>query len=722
MALNAPDAGPAPVAGDPAQEKFALTEDTLRGGEDAPEDKIERESVKRFAEEFKKARTFDKNIRVQIGKDRGYASGEAISAWAVSTNLIGSIIDILVAVLYARDPDVSIRKPEQVEKDVDPLTQQLPPSQEERDAELFARTAELVVSRLWKSAKLKKRMQRIVRAVLSSGQGWIKVLPETYNTPDPIAQNEFNTLKDNIKRFEAIRQAMQDGQTLMGVEASADDLDAMQAQFNTLLDSLSKRLEVAVCEGITIDVVKAENMQVSTDVELLEDHLEANWNSQLIFIPLDELRVKFPRMTDEDLQQVEKHYLLPPQNANKGAASPANSGSALEAVTSAVSDSTYNTNSEGEIYSTQAQEGAQAFGCVIEKWDHTDNHIYTLVRGCKRWAEEPYQPEWGTSRFYPFFYFSIYEVDGSRAPQSLSARLAKLMDEYSATRSTFRVSRERSIPGIIFNAGMMDDTQATKLKNGMREEYIALKFTEEETDVRTAFAEKPISKIDPRLYDVAPIIQDMERIAGVQEAQQATTSIEKTATEAEIEQAGFTARTSASRDRIEGVLADLAQYTLEIALQMVSMKTAQRICGPGAFWPAGMSLDDIVTMVEVDITAGTTGKPRNRGDREAWATVMPLIKEVQVQLAQLQVSPQGLPLANALKELIRETMLRMGDSTDPERFFPKSPIMPQVPTPGLPGEVGPDGLPVSPDAGGTSAPLTTEASNGTPTASSEAPI
>jgi len=62
------------------------------------------------------ARKFDENFRKQVAIDRRYAAGTSDLSWAVTTNLIGAFIDILVALLYARNPDVSVRKAPQVDE------------------------------------------------------------------------------------------------------------------------------------------------------------------------------------------------------------------------------------------------------------------------------------------------------------------------------------------------------------------------------------------------------------------------------------------------------------------------------------------------------------------------------------------------------------------------------------------------------------------------------
>jgi hypothetical protein len=103
------------------------------------------------------------------------------------------MIDILTATLYARDPDVSITKSPWVEE------------ANTRDMELFAQTLQIVVSRLWKSARLKRRMRRVIRAILSVGQGWLKVLMVGPKKPDPQIQGEINSLEKNLAKIRQLQ-------------------------------------------------------------------------------------------------------------------------------------------------------------------------------------------------------------------------------------------------------------------------------------------------------------------------------------------------------------------------------------------------------------------------------------------------------------------------------------------------------------------------------------
>lgn len=657
-------------------------------------------AVRAAFKQFDDDQKFDKEIRVQIRKDRNYASGQAQANWAVSTNLIGSAIDITTATLYARDPDVSVRPAPQVDPPPDPLTGMVPPQPERQRNQDMAKSLELVLSTLWKKGKLKPRMRRVIRSILSASHGWLKVLPASEVMPDPLAQNEYNTLQANLEDVAAQIKAVNEGQTPGGQTASDEQLTVQQQQLNTALEALSNRLEVETCYGFTFDVVKPENMQVGTDVELLEEYLDADSNTEIMYFPHDQLRAKFPDLTDKDLQSAEKYYRRLPKNANRGEIAGSNDGDA-GLITSLMPSP----NVADDLYSmTDQQEGARPFAKVLEKWNKADNHIYTMVCGVKVWARAPYQPSWASSRFYPYFYFSINEVDGQRCPQSLSSRGAKLQDEYASVRSNQRITRRRSIPGVIVDASAMADTELEKLEKGVIAEITPLRTTTPGQDFGKMFAAKPVPNIDMRLYDTTSIVMDLERTFGIQEALQQVSSGEKTATEAEIQQSGYNTRTSTWRDTIETVLTDMAQYCAEVALQKIPPHIAAKIAGPAVYWPHGLALEDITSLVEVTISAGTTGKPKNMGDREAWGVILPMLREMVAQIFQLQQNPATAPLATALIEQVRETMRRFGDESDLSRFIPGLPAVTPLTPRAAPGAVPTGDAPSNEGASSAAAP------------------
>lgn len=609
--------------------------------------------VRKHFKVYDAAREFDKPFRKQVAIDRKYAAGTSNLTWAVDTNIIGAYIDILVALLYARDPDVSVRKAPQVDEDG---TVQM---------EQFARTLEIVVSQLWKKGKLKRNARKAVRSVLSTGEGWLKVTMVAEKDPQPEVETALNDAAETMELLEGQKRMLADPDA----QGDPDLIDAEIAEKQALLNELHEKLEVAIAKFLVIDFVPVERMQVSLDVQCVEDYLDANWCGNEIYVEVDEAIAMFPDLEPEDIRGAKQYYMQEPRTL-------------VNRDTDAIMPQGQITATDAQAFS-ESREGSNngpAFVRVIESWDRRDKLIRTVIDGVKDWAKEPYPPPYPTQRFYPYFYFSFFEVDGQRHPQSLSWRMYKLQDEFACTRSNYRVTRERSIPAVLFNASQLEDDQAERIAKSTQQEYIAVKPTDPDTAIGNIFAAKPVATIDMRLYDTSAILADMERVSGVQEALSAAASSgqPKTATEASIQQTGTNARTTSDRDNLEWMLADMATATAQQALQVLKIRDVQRMCGTKAFWPQGMDIEDLFTLVEINIEAGSTGKPRQSTDAAAWATIMPLIRETMGQIVEAR-GAGNIPLANALCELVKETALRMGDTTDVSRFIP------QVPPPGSPG-------------------------------------
>lgn len=642
-----------------------LTDPTQAGGmqpgadeEPNPEEKDphEEERVEKLWKAFERAYKFDENFRKQIAIDRRYAAGTSDLSWAVTTNLIGAFIDILVALLYARNPDVSVKKSAQVDNS----------GTSEMDA--FAATLEIVISTLWKNGSLKKAARKAVRSVLSTSAGWLKVNMISEKVPQPETEKALNDSRETMARIQAQIKLIEDPG-----EKDPETLESELAEKEMLISDLEQKLEVAVSKFLAIDFVRTERIQVSLDVESIDDYKEADWISDESFSNEEDILTRFPRLEIEDLKTAKKYY----QNQPKELTARELDGILPQGMVNAESAQAYS--------GTSSNPETPASYRIIELWDRRDKHIRTMIEGVKRWAKEPFVPPYPAKRFYPYFYFAFYEVDGQRHAQSLSWRLYKLQDEYSATRSNFRITRERSIPGILFNATMLDDAEAKKFNESKHQEYTALRPANPDIPLANLFAPKPVQGIDPRLYDPTYILNDMERLSGVQEALSAAGAGPGnpiTATEANIQQAGTSARTTSDRDNVEEMLTDLATYTAQQALQCLTRVEVQRMAGKKAFWPEGMDIDDLQTMVEVKIEAGTTGKPRNQVDQQAWATLLPMIRDMINQIRQA-LAAGDMATANVLIELIKETMKRLGDETDPDRFIPR------VPAPGTPGAGAP---------------------------------
>lgn len=629
-----------------------------------PVEDAERQQVQKLNREYSTARKFDQGHREQQQKDRKYAAGKADQSWASDANLIGSFIDILCSFLYAQNPDVGCSAARHVG------------DQPNKQATDFAQTLELVISVLWRRGKLKKAAKKSVRSALSVGDGWFKALMYTEQRPEPQTEKSILDKEQQEADIEQQERALEDG------NVDSNDDQGAEASIDDQKEAIAKKKELNVKQGMTIDFVRAGDIQVSLDISDLDDYVDADWISNDMYLECSTALSRFPRITEEDAASATKYYQ---KNTHD------KSDTVAAATGEATHEGQYTKDMPGSMGTDIAGTKPVTFYKCVELWDKRDGLIKTFIDGIVKWAVEPYVPPQATSRFYSYFRVAFYEVDGERHAQSLSWRLRKLQDEYSACRSNQRVTRERSIPGVLFVKGEIGPDDAAALEKSVNQEFIGINPTSGGgTPLANLFTAKPVSSAPPGTYDTTPITSDMEKISGVAEAMQqaaAGNQQPKTATEANIANTGFQSRTGTDRDALEEVLTDLAQYTAECAIQEMTIPQAQKIAGPQAFWPHGMDVQDVLTMVDVDIAAGTTGKPNAAIEKQTWSIFLPLLEKSVIQIRQMQTSDPE--MAKSLEAVLRETLRRLDDRLDIADFIPKAgtQLPPPPPPPPPPASV-----------------------------------
>lgn len=708
---------------------------------DGPEKTREYADVKRWSEKLSQARKHDEEARKQYAKDRRYARGD--SGFEVDTNLIGTNIDILESFLYSKDPDVDImparacqppgldalqeaaeaafnNSPEaqaQVRQEalmqaqpvadtaswaamrngIDPgqATQQVLAeasaqmeaaaaeqfiaeqvalmqkryTKRKRDADTYAETLEIVVSRLWRDASLKHRGRRMVRSGLTIGVGLLKASWQERTAPSPETQKAINDLQDNIKRAAAQRAALED--------ASGDDLEAQTAEYQRQLTALKGQAEQVIARGFAIDQVAGENFQIPPGWQIA-NHLDAPWNADRVPMLKSEAMATFGLSAEQ--MKAAKIY---------GARKP----EMIRTTSALVDPAPEATDADAYIAGdTATEEGTGEFVMVWEIWDREASTILTMIEGVRCWVKPAFQPT-ATTRFYPYFAYTTSEVDGQRHPQSLVTRSAKLVDEYNRIGSAEAEHRRRILPALMFDATGVDEPSARKLASPAIAAKVPITPTRPGTDLRTLFSEIPYPEMNPAVYDRQRIKLELDSIWGIQEALSGSVQTPKTATEAEIQQSGFTARTGGRRGLLEWLLGDLAQYTAEVGRAHLDADDVRKIAGEDSLWPAYKGAADLADMVSIEIRAGSSGKPNTTADREAWAAQLPILQGAIVQIAGLRNSTPT-DLADCLEQLLRITAERSGDRLNIDQLLPKPGPAPMPVAPGDPN--APPGDPAAP--------------------------
>ncbi|MCW0413489.1 hypothetical protein NG831_06500 [Xanthomonas sacchari] len=605
---------------------------------------------KRWLKTIKDARDFDKHARAGYAKDRTYCRGEAnCDVFDVSVNIAGTYVDILTAFLYARDPDT----------DVLPAPSCGPARIEQ--ARMLGKTLEIVISSLWRKGKLKLSADDLVRSGLTAGIGWLKSTWHNRTERDPLVEKQIADIQDNLQRVAMIEHELAEG--------NAENPELLRAEYEQQMIGLEGRVEVVLSRGMFFDFVRPEDIQVSTEVSSLKHYLSSPWIAHRTFMLASDAEAELPLIAD--CVKNATQYFQAKQDNRPRPFNPLDEISADDAET--FKSGTGNTNT------------ALAHICIWEVWNIKTNTVLTFCEGLDRYAREPYAPGQATTRFYPFFQWAPVWVDGDRHPHSLIARSRSLLDEYNRIRTNYREHRRRAIPKLAFDAGGMEPDEVKKLEGAGVNEMVGINSNG--GSLKDALVPVQYNQIDPALYDTAVIRAELEMIWGIQEALSSTIRTAKTATEAEIQQHGTESRTGYMRDSLESMFTELAQYTAEVALQELPHDDVVVLAGPEAFWPESMGVDDLQTLVNVEIRAGSSGKPNTSARQQQWAAILPQLTQAVLQIGQMRGS-SPIDISNSLEQLVVETLDRTGERIDPERFIPPAPA-PQPMMPGMPAGMPP---------------------------------
>ncbi len=640
---------------------LAIDADTETAQQEAAEAQAklaEEADCKKWLKCIKDARDFDKEARKGYAKDRTYCRGQANDdVFDVYVNIAGTYVDILTGFLYARNPNVDVLPAESCG-----------PSRLEQ-ARKLGKTMEIIIASLWKKGRLKLAMDDLVRSGLSVGIGWIKAAWHNRTERDPMIEQQITDLQNNIQRIQRIEVDMAKG--------DAPDPDALRAAYEQQLMGLEGQVETVLSRGMFIDFVRAEDIQVSTEVSSLKHYLNAPWIAHRSFITLEKAKEQFPEV-EECLGSASQYFPVKVEDQTVPSSNPLAQTSADDA--------------EAFRSGTGALNSTSAHLCVWEVWNRESNVVLTFAEGLNKYLREPYTPGEATTRFYPFFQFSPIWVDGQRHPQSMISRSRSLLDEYNRVRTNYREHRRRAIPKTGFDSGTLEPQEVKKIQDAASGEMVGINTQGQ--PIGNVLAPIQYNQIDPALYDTGTIRAELEMLWGIQEALSSSINVAKTATEAEIASQGTESRLGYMRDGLEGMASDLAQYTAEVALQELPDDEAAVLAGPEAYWPQQIGPESLQSLVNVEIRAGSSGKPNTSARMQQWAQILPQLSQGIPAIGQFLGSSQQ-EIGRALAELVKETFERTGERIDPERFIPAAPPaqpgMPGVPPGAQPGQQMPPG-------------------------------
>jgi hypothetical protein len=295
---------------------------------------------------------------------------------------------------------------------------------------------------------------------------------------------------------------------------------------------------------------------------------------------------------------------------------------------------------------------------VWEIYNRNDGLVYVVCDGYREFLKEPASPEIYNERFYPWYalIFNGIEDEHELFPPSDVRLMRDMQLEYNRCREGLKEQRIAGRPFTAVVAGSMDEDDMEKLTNREANAVIEFNALQPQQDVKQLLQPYAGPGIDPNLYEVNPVYEDILRTTGIQEANLGGTS-NTTATQAQIAEGSRMTSMGSNIDDLNDLLTQLARNGGQILMREMSQERVKKIVGQGAVWPAEPVAQDIANEILLEIEAGSMGRPNQAQEIANAQRLMPLL----IQLP--GIDPEF---------LAKDTLRRLDDRLDLTEAFKSS--------------------------------------------------
>lgn len=584
-------------------------------------------------------------------------------------NIVGRHIKQKTAALYAKNPKIVARRKETLDFQVwdenpdslmmafqqvqiaqqamasgvsiDPLTgqpvaAQLPPGMDQamaimqdfqqgmarrQEINKIGKTLEVLFKHAMTSQQpldFKMAMKKVVRRTCTTGVGYVKLAFAREMGPAPVITEQMSDIRARLAHLE-----------MLAKDAAEGDIEAISAEMRELelsMQDLQQQELVVVQEGLIFDYPQSTRVIPDKNTMSLVGFVGARHLTLEYLFTEDEVRQQFP---EADL----KRGFTPYRSDWTG-----------------MSDRNHDAGSEPTTDSNGKEKTAGRGGMirVYEHYDKPSGMVYYLAEGHPNFLRPPAAPDVFVETFWPVYALTFNEVEneGELFPPSDAWLMQHQQFELNRSRQGQREHREAARPRFVSRRGSLEEEDKIKLASAQPFDVIDVNLTPEQ-DVRTALEAIPIPGVDPNLYETSPFFQDMQLVVG---SQQATLGgiAKATATESAIAANSMAASDGSSVDDLDNFLTVIARAGGQVLLREMSPDRVMEVVGPGAVWPE-MTLDQIAGELMLEIEAGSTGKPNQAVEIDAWKQLLPMM----INLPGIQ------PLW-----LARETVRRLDDKVD----------------------------------------------------------
>ena len=329
------------------------------------------------------------------------------------------------------------------------------------------------------AAQYKQQFKALVRRTKVCGVGYVKLGYQRIMEEDPDVRVKLDEATEQLSTLRQIMQELSDG--------DVPDDSADVEQLRTLMANLQDQLTVIVREGPVFSFPRSKSIIIDPRCVHLKTLAGAGWYAE-----------EYIDLTESDVQRIWKVDI-------KGSFTPfkadANSWSHW-----AEKDGRMQKSETARLWRVMNRETGQEF---------------VICEGYKDYVQPPAPPKVRTKRFWDIFPLVFTEIESEEDlyPPSDVWLMHHLQEEYNRSRQGLREHRLANRPAWVTPKGRLSETDLDKFESHAACAIIALDIQLSTGEkIQDVVMGKPIMQIDPKQYEVDSIWQDIQRVAGQQQA------------------------------------------------------------------------------------------------------------------------------------------------------------------------------------------------------------
>ena len=445
----------------------------------------------------------------------------------------------------------------------------------------------------------KQMMKMVVRRTVTCGVGYVKLGFERVMEKSPNLEKGIADAGERLATIERLAADMADDLT--------DENDKEAEQLRLLINDMAKQVDFVAREGLTFDYPLPTN--IIPDVKTLElrNFLGADWVAEQYILTKNDIEEIYGIDVGTEFTGYKCWDLRGPDPVQM----------AREM-----------TAGYDWVEGGKAADREYDFCLVWDIYCRKDGLIYTVCDGYNDFLREPASPEIYNERFFPWYPLIFNECDHETEiyPPSDVRLIRDMQREYNRCREGLKEQRIAARPFTAVVAGTMEEEDLDKLENRAANAVVELNALQPNQDVKNLLQAYSGPGIDPNLYEVNPVYEDILRTTGIQEANLGGTS-DTTATQTQVAEGSRMTSMGSNIDDLNDLLTQLARNGGQILMAEMSKPTVEKIVGPGAVWPE-LSRQDIAQEIYLEIEAGSMGRPNAAQDIANAQRIYPLLLQI----------------------------------------------------------------------------------------------